>query len=43
MLCSITPAGLELLRTVEEPLRKTGIAPIVVLDVDGKPVNTITP
>ncbi|HEX7938387.1 MAG TPA: pitrilysin family protein, partial [Gemmatimonadaceae bacterium] len=28
---------------IEEPLRKTGIAPIVVLDVDGKPVNTITP
>ena len=28
---------------IEEPLRKTGIAPIVVLDVDGKPVNTIVP
>ena len=29
--------------SIEEPLRKTGIAPIVVLDVDGKVVNTITP
>ncbi len=28
--------------TIEEPLRKTGIAPIVVLDIDGKPVP-ITP
>lgn len=29
---------------IEEPLRKTGIAPIVVLDIDGKPVgNTVTP
>jgi zinc protease len=26
--------------TIEEPLRKTGIAPIVRLDVDGKPVIT---
>ena len=24
--------------TIEEPLRKTGIAPIVVLDINGKPV-----
>ena len=28
--------------TIEEPLRKTGIAPIVVLDIDGKPVP-VTP
>ena len=26
--------------TIEEPLRKTGIAPVVILDVDGKPVVT---
>jgi len=26
--------------TIEEPLRKTGIAPIVILDADGKPVVT---
>jgi hypothetical protein len=24
--------------TIEEPLRKTGIAPVVVLDVNAKPV-----
>jgi zinc protease len=29
--------------TIEEPLRKTGIAPIVILDVEGKPVPAITP
>jgi zinc protease len=29
--------------TIEEPLRKTGIAPIVFLDIAGKPVNVITP
>jgi len=28
---------------IEEPLRKTGIAPIVVLDIEGKPVNTVVP
>ena len=28
---------------VEEPLRKTGIAPIVLLDIDGKPVSAIQP
>jgi zinc protease len=28
---------------IEEPLRKTGIAPIVVLGIDGKPVNTVVP
>jgi zinc protease len=25
--------------TIEEPLRKTGIAPIVILDIEGKPVS----
>lgn len=29
--------------TIEEPLRKTGIAPIVYLDIEGKPVPAITP
>lgn len=29
--------------TIEEPLRKTGIAPIVILDIEGKPVNPIVP
>ena len=29
--------------TIEEPLRKTGIAPIVILDLEGKPVPAITP
>ncbi len=29
--------------TIEEPLRKTGIAPIVLLDIEGKPVNAIVP
>ena len=29
--------------TIEEPLRKTGIAPIVILDLDGKPVPAATP
>jgi zinc protease len=29
--------------TIEEPLRKTGIAPIVHLDIAGKPVNVLTP
>ena len=28
---------------IEEPLRKTGIAPIVLLDIDGKPVPAATP
>ena len=28
---------------IEEPLRKTGIAPIVLLDIEGKPVSGITP
>jgi zinc protease len=28
---------------IEEPLRKTGIAPIVLLDIEGKPVNAIVP
>jgi predicted Zn-dependent peptidase len=28
---------------IEELLRKTGIAPIVLLDIDGKPVSAITP
>ncbi len=28
---------------IEEPLRKTGIAQIVNLDIEGKPVSTITP
>jgi len=27
--------------TIEEPLRKTGIAPIVVLDINGKPVPAV--
>jgi predicted Zn-dependent peptidase len=29
--------------TIEEPLRKTGIAPIVYLDIEGKPVAAATP
>jgi zinc protease len=29
--------------TIEEPLRKTGIAPIVLLDIEGKPVPAVTP
>ena len=29
--------------TIEEPLRRTGIAPIVILDIEGKPVPAITP
>ena len=29
--------------SIEEPLRKTGIAPIVILDIEGKPVNTVVP
>jgi zinc protease len=29
--------------TIEEPLRKTGIAPIVFLDIEGKPVPAVTP
>jgi zinc protease len=28
---------------IEEPLRKTGIAPIVLLDIEGKPVTAIVP
>jgi zinc protease len=28
---------------IEEPLRRTGIAPIVILDIDGKPVSAVTP
>jgi len=28
---------------IEEPLRRTGIAPIVMLDIEGRPINTITP
>jgi predicted Zn-dependent peptidase len=28
---------------IEEALRRTGIAPIVLLDIEGKPVNVITP
>jgi len=29
---------------IEEPLRKTGIAPIVMLGIDGKPIaNAVTP
>ena len=28
---------------IEEPLRKTGIAPIVLLDIEGKPVPAVTP
>jgi len=29
--------------TIEEPLRKTGIAPIVYLDIEGKPLPAATP
>ena len=28
---------------IEEPLRKTGIAPIVLLGIDGKPVVNVVP
>ena len=28
---------------IEEPLRRTGIAPIVILDIEGKPVPAMTP
>jgi len=28
---------------IEEPLRKTGIAPIVLLDIEGKPVTSAQP
>ena len=28
--------------TIEEPLRKTGVAPITILDIEGKPVP-VTP
>jgi predicted Zn-dependent peptidase len=28
---------------IEEPLRRTGIAPIMLLDIEGKPTSAMTP